>query len=377
MTKETWKYIRSILPSVLLMLTAGCFTACSSDGDSEESVAAPKQRAFVFGGSISEMQHSSNRAGNPLHELVGEFHVWGYKTMSYDDADASYGEAQLVFPGYTVEHSAGTGIEAAAWNYVNGTTQTIKYWDYSAKSYRFMAVTGDFANISHSTSEDASTGATFASTTVRVSPDDGVYFSKLWFSNNAIGLLPAYGQTVVLNFCSPFCKVRFMFVDGQGNALDAHNTVVHHVKKGSIRFSEPTDTRKLAYEGNVSLLCPITGTQTTETFTFEGLRSYDALTVPYESQSNPDDYAFVSTTADNEKWYTLLPNKEGRDFEMSLTYNGAERKAVVPAAYMVWEMNYEYTYVFKLTETKVEFAPQLSVFKEWQSGYVPDAPVEW
>ncbi len=384
MIQKTWKNIRSILPSVLLMLTAGCFTACSSEEEPGGDVAPQKQRAFVFGVGISEMEQASNRAGSKLEDLgIRQFHVWGYKNMSYDAAALSYGDYQQVFPGYTVEYNEGDGASSSGdgdWNYVGnygGREQSVKFWDFSAKAYRFMATTGNFEDLSHSISADPLTGELSAKTVARVSPENNVYFSDLWLSGNP----QDFGKTVQLKFRCPFSKVRFMFVDEQSLPLTFDSEVVAHVTRESIAF-RPTElaVRELGYGGSVAQEYPITGTASEEKFFVQEIHeSHDALTIPYEEQTDPSKFAFVQTMDNNAHWYLLLPTMAGQEsrFVLSLDYDGVERRAYVPETYMNWEINHEYTYVFKLTPQELVFQPQLSVFKEWQSGYVPDTPVEW
>ncbi len=383
---------RSMLPSILLVLAAGWNVGCSSDDDDVPETIVPDNmtEAIVFGGTMSEMPDYTPRPAS-LKDETSSFHLWGFKTMTYDDngtvgdeSDDIYGNHQQVFPGYTLIYNnllVGSSTEnQSGWYYVgniNGMEQTIKYWDYAAKSYRFFGVTGNKADITYSEATDAG-GALWANLTFNVNAGSPVYVSDLWFSNNGTGM-PAYGQTVTLKFRHPFCQVRFMFVDEEGNPLDAMSSVVPHITPGSLKFRPTDTTKKIAYGGGITMSYPITGTQRVENATIvpSDTEVYNAFTIPYEDQTDVNNYAFVENQADNKKWYTALPNSSQGTYTMSLTYNGVERASVVPASYMQWRLGYRYTYVFKLGDKGLTFQPDLFVYTQWQAGYTSDIPVKW
>ncbi len=379
-----------MLPSVLLLLTAGWFSACESDDDANvtDLPGTHTKQAIGFGEMLRDMQtgNRASRSSTPrLHEQgVTEFHVWGYKNTELT-ADGRHEGYQLVFNGYTVKYgngSSGTSLDNTdGWHYVDGEGQSIKYWDFSAKSYLFFGTTGNISNIQHS--GPFSMNGEWHTTTVieEVTTATPTYFSKLWFSNNAMGM-PEFGKTVQMEFFQPFCKVRFMFVDENGQPLTKDSEVVNHVKPGSIRF-EPYDAnttgRVVCNKGSFSVHYPITGKEHIETYsTLPSLPDKVEITVPYESHASTDDYVFVDDPErDKEKWYEVFPSNAQDAFVLSLEYDGKTRKAIVPQEYMDWKMNHKYTYVFKLTPQRFKFDPSLYVHKEWQSGYTPTAPETW
>ena len=87
------------------------------------------------------------RSSEMLSAKRDAFKVWGHKDMKYDAG--VYSEMQTVFPGYTVSWVTNTAYTTTSntndWEYVGGG-QTIKFWDWSAKAYRFFAVT-DVADV--------------------------------------------------------------------------------------------------------------------------------------------------------------------------------------------------------------------------------------
>jgi len=71
--------------------------------------------------------------------------------------------------------------------------------------------------------------------------------------------------------------------------------------------------------------------------------------VPAEDETDPD------IIANARKWYVVLPAhaSDQGDYTLSVTINSeAEpRTVVVPQQYMNWQPGFEYTYVFKITDT--------------------------
>ena len=153
MTNKKNIYAHSLLhtcstSAILLMLA--CCMACSGS-DSMEPTPTEKQTAISFSGTLPE-ENTVTRAATGLEEvLTGDktFQVWGYKNDAYDDATTSYTSYQAVMPNFTVNWGANTAYTTTSntddWEYVGqGDTpdeQTIKYWDFDAKAYRFFGVT--------------------------------------------------------------------------------------------------------------------------------------------------------------------------------------------------------------------------------------------
>ncbi len=383
MTKKTWKNMRTMLPSVLLALTAGWFTACSSD---EENIAdnqpVPQQQAIGFGGGTV----GSAEQGKPISRSNGEigleektksFIVWGFKHMQYDEVDG-YGGNQVVFDSCIVRYDGQPGSSTDntdGWSYVRkegDVEQTIKYWDFSAKGYRFYAIAGHAPKIKKSVADDHS----FLTLSLSdLDSDSPIYFSHMWFSNNDPNdpEMPKYGQQVKLKFFQPYCQVRFMFVDDQGKPLTADSEVAAFINKKTISFKPVNEEhRYVTKKGLFMVSYSLVGHDFIE-FRMPQPEKDNIITLdtPYESEGN------LVLASEAEKWYTVFPSVAEEPFVLNLEYNGIERKAMVPKEYTHWDMNHEYTYVFKISELGLEFCPELYVHGEWQSGYTMDVPVEW
>ena len=320
-------------------------------------------RANEANGTYGTYGAYGSRAGTPLSDAgVTSFRVWGYKNNSYDSGTGTYGETQEVFPGYNVNwaaNSAGTTTtNSDGWEYVNqqasGDEQTIKYWDWGAKAYRFFGVAGTYVpNGAYGTN-----GPYEFTMTANCSDDDGdetpneeeviaaniaaaPYFTRLWFST---GALPTYadrqfGRAVQLEFVKPFARVRFLF---------NYSYVSEGIKMRKEEF-KPTNGDKIALKGTVTVSYPLTGTATQESYTAtpkenpaEG-ETLDAFTEEYIPEGT-------------EKWYTVLPRHSQGPYTMGVWMNNdnlsdpATRTAVVPAEFMTWLPGYSYTYIFKILE---------------------------
>ncbi len=386
-----------------MLLAAGWFAACSSEEDFAETPETPDislEKPIRFGGKMGGVEQGNSapaaRSTN-LEDKQTDFRVWGYKSTTYDPVTDSYDGAQQVFPGYTVkweENTAGMATDNTHdWYYVGkvsaeGQQQTIKYWDFDATAYRFFAIAGR-----HSDAWSGFTGFTDPKTgegklTDRVSlllsgldAAEDFYFTHLWFSNNATDQdMPKYGDPVTLTFLQPFCRVRIMFVGVDGKPLEANGDVAKHITKGSILFEPLDDGFNIHNKGDLFIHYPLAGSKVKERYEAQSSQTDGEIkiTIPYESPDSNGRYALVDEE-NREHWYRLFPRFEMTlcPFRLSILYKGMRHAAIVPAEFMDWQVNTEYTYVFKLDDLGVTFQPELYVHTEWQSGYTTDAPVEW
>jgi hypothetical protein len=410
--------------SFIISLT--CLSACCSHSDdTPEPTPTPGPvvetgTPISFSGQETEAQDVSNgvkgtraetRAGTPLSELATSFKVWGYKNMN-----EGYGDKQEVFPGYTVNwlanSAATTTTNTNGWEYVAQQTgsepeQTIKYWDWSAKAYRFFGATNwggtpptppAVYEANKAYGADGTPGATYEISMLANCSgvdDDAIaanmaatpYFSRLWFST---GVLPDYpdkqfGKPVRLEFLKPYARVRFMFTY-------SYQSEGIKIKKKEFK---PTDNSEIYRKGTFTVSYPLTGTATRESFTvvpeavpttYTAVTNGTTLTSGKTYYTHDTDYhAFVSDGSEvangtnyfaltsqkleaftqeyipdggpeREKWYFVAPNNTQGSYTLSVWLNNdpldaaAKKTAVVPAEYMTWLPGYSYTYIFKILE---------------------------
>ena len=353
------------LISIVTLLT---LVSCGGGGD--DDLGAPQTGtnvsggsdmvAITFSGSEGREDAVTRAAGTPLNEKATSFQVWGHKDMSY--SAGAYGGMQTVFPGYTVSWVTNTAYTTTSntndWEYVGGD-QTIKFWDWSAKAYRFFAVTdwgtssgagGTYGPSNIYQSYNISMPADCSGTTkdeIAANIAATPYFSRLWFSTGVPADYPdkQFGKPVQLEFLKPYARVRFIF---------KYTYPREGIKLEDITFKPTSAGSKIVRKGTFTVIYPLTGTATAEWFEMTPNSSDDpdvnkALNA-FEEDFDPEDDTKEYSADCPGGWYTVLPNNTQGSYTLSAKVNGANKTAVVPADYMQWLPGYSYTYIFKITE---------------------------
>ena len=323
---------------------------------------------ITFGSSMEDAQSvtkATTRTTTPLHDKgVGSMRVYGYKNTAYDDDDGAYTAYQTVMDGYRLWWN--TAVSASNpngdWEYVGEegihgevvltAAQTIKFWDWSALAYRFMAVAPASALQSASVVGDATKSLRLTMNDVSVSDEDNMpYYSRLWYSTGSSVDFPnrQFGETVQLEFVKPLCHVRIMFTF-EDPSKEATTTFTN------ISFS-PGDGGIIEQSGDVSVVYPLTGTGLAETLEVSDATGLSAITEYYYETPN---------NAGARKWYAVLPATGQGVFTLAVSVNGEPKTTTVPANYMDWLPNYDYTYVFKVhVDGGVSIDSVKSAFAPW------------
>ena len=366
-------------------------------GKEAVSEPTPEATGTAIGFSAGLPEKTAVTRSTPLEEMLDEgnktFKVWAYKNNGTDlEPYASY---QTVMGGYTVRWTSNTAYTTTTnthdWEYINGSTQTIKFWDWSAKAYRFVAVApataagvfglnkngtpldleDDFFRVS--LSADASSDAEIAKTP---------YYSRMWFSDNST---KPYGQPVTLEFIKPFAMVRFMFKYANPDA-----DVLPLLENPRYCPSDPAAS--IPQSGTFVVTFPIGGAETEESWATSGIvKKLPAFSVPYTedeyfTQEEIDaagvgDPAYGKTTSDKKTvgsyhWYTTLPVISQGSYTLTVRVDGEERTAVVPAQFMTWQPGYSYTYIFKVSEEGgIELDSVGAGYTDWEGNIEKDHTV--
>lgn len=302
-------------------------------------------------------EQAVTRAEGLAGQGITAFQVYGFKNTGMEGTD-DYTTYQTVFPGYTVKwvdnSAASSTTNSHGWEYVaqqllGQDEQTVKYWDWSAKAYRFFGVTKSYDKLEG----EVLNGQFKVSFKIDLTTDAGIeavpYYSHLWFSNNNYEAYPTrpYGRAVELVFLKPVCKVRFMFIYEDPTQHDRIKTPLENI--GFHRSDDVTIKQK----GSVTITYPLTGTGTTETCTFDteasGIVGFTR------------DY-----TEEDPFWYTVLPITDQDSYTLDVIVDGEPKSAVVPAEFMDWLPGYEYTYIFKIhVDGSVTINAVQSAFTGW------------
>ena len=333
-----------LMTVISLMLVVGCssedddLAGVSAVPDASDASGTKADSPITFAGGIGRT-NAVTRAATGLHdESVNDFRVWGYKnTAMTGDAYTAY---QTVMDGYRLwwDDATVTGTNTNNWEYVNGTTQTVKYWDMSAKAYRFFAIAPATAYTSATIAGDDTKSLSVALTVDATDEAKIPYYSLLWYSTGNLTDFPdkQFRSTVAMQFLRPVAYVRFMFTFER--ELDAATTTL------TAKSFRPSDGGLIEQKGNVIITCPITGTATTETWSI-GSTGLDGIT------TFTQDFYINSLDPSDEnacKTYTVLPARDQGTYTLQVSVNGDPKSVVVPEEYMNWSPNYEYTYMFKI-----------------------------
>ena len=359
----------------IISALAICLLSCSSPEQDDLLIPEPLKGSISFGGNSGTWQDAPTTRANEetgLETISKSFKVWGYKTIGGNNT-GGFDHYQNVMDGYLVnwtqQTANPTSSNTADWEYVGIANQTIKYWDYSATSYRFFAYSIPTAagNITAPTFSEPS--ITEGSTTTQASfsipfnyDKDATnvstpYISDLWMSDNQNFGNRKYGECVKLTFAPIITKVRFKFNYQAESQVSITNISFRNVNDA------PSPT-----SGNIIITYPITGMDTQATYIWKTTGTETEpinFTIPYEEEG---DLNHQTTT--RKKWYFVPPLGDSKTTQQSAyiitaDINGKKATATVPAEFMQWKAGYQYTYIFKITEAGTNIAFTNMQVEKW------------
>ena len=366
--------------------------ACTSEdfvGDERLREANENGRPMSFNLTSAPQTRSQRTGADAASDLNNNFVVWGDKTKSDN--------TQIVFNNYQVNYVTNsantTTTNSAGWEYVgytnlpNGTAitsgigQTIKYWDYSASNYNFFAYslgkghTTDGASPTTTyakASAMTSAGYTLSGTgdqlkacyisdkkTITPSASSGTEV-ELQFRNFASNVKMAFYETIPGYSVK---EVKF-YPDGGTSAtaadapcLFASSNALPTAGTYTVSFDA---NGKAGVQLNTESGAPVAAVYSnSQTFGTKMTYTED----PDYLQDNTIKYIGRSSNqATPTDAVTVLPNPGGADLHLKIDYtllsrdgNGETIKvtgatATVPAVYAMWQPNYSYTYLFKISD---------------------------
>ena len=379
--------------------------SCSSDdfvGTGNTGNNEVDNAAINFNSGTNNITRASKTGVQAATDLNENFVVYGYKTTTGDPATSS-----VVYDHYNVkwlgEATKGqTTSNTAGWEYVgqeknalsslpDGATQTIKYWDYSASQYDFVAFSFGQANQGTDVTATKVTTADGPKYTLSGSVEnlakcfisDRVSAKKsLTQDQKVANKLVAYQDPVQFNFRSLATKVK----------MGIYETVPGYSIKDVKFYKDATETTPSATaptlfaenatipSGSGTMTITFGSNEKTATdfnqakvsWAVDEAIAVNSKTVDFEELSTVDKEAqektgtqFIGRDAANAskpaKYKTVLPAKVGGltlkvDYTLeSIDGSGEEIKvtgatAKVPAEYTNWTPNYAYTYIFKISD---------------------------
>lgn len=387
---------------------------------SEESVIGGEETllkqngAISFGNFNAQITRADKTGADAATELSNNFVVAGTK----DYADSKNIE---VFNHYNVNFVSGsansTESNTAGWEYVNQTPvttdyvtditpflrQTIKYWDYSATQYDFLAysrgkgvtATGETPTTSYAKftqiimgnlgNDGVSSGQTAPVYTITGTVDE---ISATYISDLETVTSTNYAKQVDLKFRTMAAKIRmgiYETVPGYSvkdvkfypsAAGDASATPTLYA--GSAVFANGSGTMSIYFPTGkttpVVKFAQAGSTTASSAVSFENLtyttKQYEESAPAGTSETNlylgrtstEASYAGTNDAGHDYAYKKVLPTGSGNALTLKVDYtlvpiDGAKEvitvkgaTAQVPAVYTAWQPNYAYTYLFKISD---------------------------
>ena len=383
--------------------SALALASCSSDDFLGENPGNLQNAtsAINFGGEAGKITRATSNEGTDPVKLDGQFKVYGVKKGSND-------KLVSVFPNYYVWDVEGkkTTSNTDGWEYVGtknasglGTgqiildkDQTIKYWDYSATEYRFVA------------------GSPIAAFTYNV-PSDGTSMDiKSATVTGFAGHINANNTTTALNtdpvyIADPVKVVKEKYKDPVTFSFKRQQSMVRVGFYETIPGYTITGIKFYAYDTTDGKLKVTTGnniilTSATQDYFVGGSNVTGEVTYTGWDTATPSyTFAYENNLTKSKNWYagelkngveattsseTDVAKLYGKDRDMSTTtgyftvlptqvataspilikcdyqltaddgsgetINVTGATAAIPAAFSKWEANTRYTYLFKISD---------------------------
>ena len=389
---------------IFLAASALTLASCTSDdflGDTSGSTPTSANSAINFGGDAGKITRATSNEGTPQQMLDGQFLVYGVKKTN----DQIFHNVFVNYSVWDVEAN-NTTSNTRGWEYVGaekatnlGTgqislkdAQTIKYWDYSASVYHFVA--GSPINaFKYETSRDPTTGTEIESATV-------TGLAGHYEANNtetALKTNPVYIAAPVKVENKDYQKpVTFTFQRHQSMVRVGLYETIPGYSITSIKFYAYDDKNDFnVSEGNNIILTSATpnyfvggsnvsGTVTynwdTPSYTFKYTNNdnlkksqnwYAGYFKPHNALATTSSETDVDILYGTDKdmsttgYFTVLPTPSTTDaspilIKCNYTLTSDDQKgetievtgatAAIPAAYSKWEANTRYTYLFKISD---------------------------
>lgn len=392
-------------------VSALALAGCSSDdflGGQPSPTKLTDNNVINFNGGRSATTRAPKTESDAATALNNNFVVYGYKTNSDGSQSKVYDHYNVNWEGPAKDTESNTN----GWEYVGyapnalsslfqlGSVQTIKYWDYSATQYDFIAFS--FGKAKQVTAAPANANEVQASTvdqtptytlTGKVEDLAKVYIAdrvtaKKGVTNSIANRLVPYGTSIPFNFRSLGTKVRIgLYETIPGYSVKDVKFYTSNIDRSATEnpclYSTATEARIPNGSGTMTVTFPTVDDSKTDYnkahvswLAASGSANSSILRLTkYPVRGNSgneiygDNYLYDNSTdargtsGDNptNPYITVLPARVG-NLKLKVDYtlvsiDGSGEKinvtgatAVVPEVYTNWEPNYAYTYIFKISD---------------------------
>lgn len=386
----------------LLAAAAITFAGCSSDsylGDEEFALSKETTGAIAFGGNAGRIMRATSNTGTVAEMLDHHFKVYGVKETATAGTFTDVFQNYAVWDNTTKTTSNPDGDAADAdnksrmngWEYVgDGSakgglgTQTIKYWDYSAPNYHFVA--GSPA--SAFTFDGAATGITTATVTglaghLNPNTGTGITTDPVYIADPVNVAKANYNQEVLLSFKRQQTFVRVGFFETIPGYSVTEIKFYPYDQANSKWGTPATDNITLASTAADYFMGSNNG-KATITYSWAPTPSYtfvnDGTTMTKQNNwyggklgtgitmgttSTAPSWGTDADMNTTSKYFTVIPSPSALTAQPLLikcdyvltaddgkgeTIKVSGATAAIPAAFCKWNPNTSYTYLFKISD---------------------------
>lgn len=391
---------------IFLAASALTLASCSSDdflGDTPGSTPTSANSAINFGGDAGKITRATKNTGTAAEMLDGQFKIYGVKKASDD-------KLKNVFVDYSVWDATAntTTSNTKGWEYVgakNSTNlgtgkislgnedQTIKYWDYSASEYRFVAGSPISAFKFNKNQDITTTGTYITSATISglaghiVANKEGAVLNTnpVYVATPKVVKKEKYQEPVKFEFNRQQAMVRVgIYETIPGYAITSikfyaydDNGVLKVTDKNNIILTSGTADYFVG-GSNVKGTINYDWTGTTPSYTYAYTEGITKSKNWYAGYFEPHNALATTSAATVAKLYgtdkdmssangyfTVLPTPSTTtaapilikcDYTLTADDQSGETievtgaTAAIPEAYSKWDINTRYTYLFKISE---------------------------
>lgn len=372
--------------------------SCSSDDFLGENSGNGQNAlsAINFGGDACKITRATSNTGNAAQMLDYQFKVYGVKKMSENEVD----KFEPSFTNYSVwyDDAKNTTSNTNGWEYVGtkGTThgnenvtlkddQYIKYWDYAAEEYHFVAGSPISAFTYNKNKDADNVGMKIPSATI-------TGLAGHINANNtetALKTDPVYVATPIIVAKKDYQKpVQFVFNRQQAMVRVGIYEIIPGYSITEIKFYEAEDVKATSkniiltsakpdyFVGGEGIIGTVNYDWTKPSYTFEytdngqlkkrknwyagmlgtlATTSTEAIATLYGTDKDMSDKGYF-TVIPTPSATTAAPILIKCDYTLTSDDHSGETikvtgaTAAIPAAFSKWEVNTRYTYLFKISQ---------------------------
>ena len=369
----------------IIAASALVLASCSSDdfmgntpGNTESN-----NVAINFGGSTGKITRASDKEGSDAAQaLSNNFIVFGTKTKD--------NTTSVIYNYYNVKWTTASGASENAWVYTGQNKsslnnldgkQSLKYWDYSASQYDFVAFSLGGNEMGEEAGKIKVTGITDKNNPSYTLSGKIADLQGCFIADKMSVTSTDYGKPVKFTFRSTGTKVsvsiyetipgysikEIKFYTKDGSAATS-NTPILYANTDCIPVNEATGSLKVTFNdlgvANATWT-PDANTETTSKTSSITFDQFELNTGAEDKETTKADDKYigrtnVEATSTNQKAVTACTVTGGLTLKADYTLiatdgSGEEIKVTgatvnVPQDYTKWKTNFIYDYIFKITE---------------------------